>query len=134
MGALPGSSLSRTMAGGPNPAPSLGNTGLGGAVVGATRTTAAVATSGNNPKASKTGIFQKVAQILQDNRAGDREAVVKLRSQNEEQADSNQILKKILNIIFLVTGLALLVAVIIVIVYTAAFGRCSGRGCRIIIA
>ncbi len=58
---------------------------------------------------------------LQDNRlkTGSEETKRKLRDQNQLQDQTNMILKKVLNIIFVTTGVSLFLAVIIVIIYTS---------------
>ncbi len=63
---------------------------------------------------------------LQDNRlkTGSEETKKKLRDQNQMQDQTNMILKKVLNIIFVTTGVSLFLAVIIVIIYTS-IGKCD---------
>ncbi|KAK2167071.1 hypothetical protein LSH36_32g11006 [Paralvinella palmiformis] len=93
----------------------------------------------------KDTIFNKIARVLEDNRVkrGDKDMGLKLRTVNRLQdASELQILKKILNIIFLITGAALLLGVIVVIIYTAVSTSCPKlkepengytvpRGCRV---
>ncbi|ELU11542.1 hypothetical protein CAPTEDRAFT_215352 [Capitella teleta] len=77
------------------------------------------------PKRSKTkaireiAIFRKIRLFLQDNRLRSAEGQLKLKKINQDQEVSNPILKRILNIIFITTGVALLLAVVIVIIYTS---------------
>ena len=67
----------------------------------------------------------QVMMRLQDNRleSGDQETARKLRDINNQEAESHGLLKKVLNVIFITTGVALLVSVIIVIIYTS-IGKC----------
>ncbi|KAK2178509.1 hypothetical protein NP493_541g02018 [Ridgeia piscesae] len=71
-------------------------------------------------------VLAKLTRLLQDNRmaAGDAETPPK-----KEQGRSNPVLRKILNIIFLSTGIILLLAVVVVIIYTSisAFSRDTAR-------
>ena len=71
-------------------------------------------------------VLKKVVRVLQDNRmnSSDPETVQRLQEMNRTQSDSYPILKTILNVIFITTGVVLLVAVVIVIIYT------SGRMAR----
>lgn len=61
-------------------------------------------------------VLAKLTRLLQDNRmaAGDAETPPR-----KEQGRSNPVLRKILNIIFLSTGIMLLLAVVVVIIYTS---------------
>ena len=61
-------------------------------------------------------VLDKLTRLLQDNRmaAGDAETPPR-----KEQGRSNPVLRKILNIIFLSTGIILLLAVVVVIIYTS---------------
>ena len=69
---------------------------------------------------NSTSIFKKFARFLQDNRmSGGTASAERLKTMNKAQHTSNPILKKILNIIFLSTGVALLLAVVVVIIYTS---------------
>ena len=71
----------------------------------------------------KDSIFKIIGRVLQENqlKSGGKDTEHKLRTINRLQEDGKQlyVLKKILNIIFLTTGMALLLGVIVVIVYTA---------------
>lgn len=66
-------------------------------------------------------ILKKIALCLQDNRmrTGSDETKQKIRDMNESQDTTNMILKKILNIIFVTTGITLFLSVVIVIIYTS---------------
>lgn len=66
-------------------------------------------------------LLKKVVQLLQDNRlkSGDEEAAEKLRELNRSQNESFPVLKTVLNAIFITTGVVLLIAVVVVIIYTS---------------
>merc|ERR1712002_392976 len=66
-------------------------------------------------------ICLKIGRCLVDNRleTGGSDIKDKLREINSNTDEKNQCLKKILNIIFLTTGVALFLAVIVVIIYTS---------------
>lgn len=66
-------------------------------------------------------LFKKLVQLLQDNRlkSGDEEAAEKLRELNRSQNERFPVLKSILNAIFITTGVVLLIAVVVVIIYTS---------------
>lgn len=66
-------------------------------------------------------LLKKVVQLLQDNRlkSGDEEAAEKLRELNRSQNESFPVLKTVLNAIFITTGVVLLIAVVVVIMYTS---------------
>lgn len=65
--------------------------------------------------------FKSVASCLEDNRlkTGNQETQDKIKEINTNVSDSHRILKKILNILFVTTGVSLFLAVIIVIIYTS---------------
>lgn len=66
-------------------------------------------------------VLKKVVRILQDNRlnSGDEETAQRLQDLNRSQTESYPILKTILNVIFITTGVVLLIAVVVVIIYTS---------------
>lgn len=69
-------------------------------------------------------VIRKIGRVLQDNRmksAGkvNKEMAAKFKKMNMDDRASQTILKKILNIIFVTTGMALFVSVVIVIIYTS---------------
>lgn len=66
-------------------------------------------------------VLKKVVRLLQDNRlnSGDEETAQRLQDLNRSQSESYPILKTILNVIFITTGVVLLIAVVIVIIYTS---------------
>ena len=66
-------------------------------------------------------VLKRIYLCLEDNRmkTGNQETQDKLKDMNLSQSESHQILKKILNIIFVTTGVSLFLAVIIVIIYTS---------------
>ncbi|CAH1773300.1 unnamed protein product [Owenia fusiformis] len=69
----------------------------------------------NNPS-----VLKKLTHFLHDNRLqNSKDAKAKLKAQNDHQQRSHTILKKVLNVIFLTTGVCLFLAVIIVIIYTS---------------
>ena len=78
---------------------------------------------GNDRSNKRRGLpscIKKIAVVLEDNRlqTGGKATADKIRDMNQNQDESNPILKKILNIIFVTTGVALFLAVIVVIIYT----------------
>lgn len=107
---------------------------------------AATVTSGAGPGAKQGGwrdvfrkrkeyaALRKLALLLQDNRtsastssglSGSEKRTAERRGQDVQAADrdSSPVLKRILNILFITTGMALLLAVVAVIIYTS-IGRC----------
>lgn len=73
-------------------------------------------------------VLKKVVRVLQDNRMinADQDATQRLHNDDHNgaggaatDADSYPILKTILNVIFITTGVVLLVAVFVVIIYTS---------------
>lgn len=80
---------------------------------------------------NETSLLDRLLKRLQDNRlqSGDPETARKLQEINRSQNASNIILKKILNIAFVTTGVALLLSVIFVIVYTSIGKRLSTPVC-----
>ena len=69
----------------------------------------------------RPAFVKTIAHYLQDNRlkTGSAETRVKLRKANKNQKQSNLLLKKILNIICVVLGMANLLAVFLWIIYTS---------------
>ena len=69
----------------------------------------------------RPAVFKKIAHFLQDNRlkTGNADTQERLRTLNKTQEQSSPILKKTLNIIFVTTGVSLLLAVVVVIIYTS---------------
>ena len=63
----------------------------------------------------------KLSKIIQDNRMrdGDKDTAKKLKEMNKNQEQRHQILKRVLNIIFVTTGIVLFLAVVVVIIYTS---------------
>ena len=69
-------------------------------------------------------VLRKVARVLRDNRTQsggkiNKKMAAKVKKMNQEDLASQTILKKILNIIFVTTGMSLFVSVVIVIIYTS---------------
>ena len=85
------------------------------------------ATSLHTPAVPRQSLLRRILRRLEDNRVEGHEvemtAAERKRKRAEDEA-SYALLKKILNAIFVTTGLILLLSVIVVIIYTT-FGTCS---------
>ncbi len=75
--------------------------------------------------ATISDVCDTIGSCLNDNRTeGSKATADKFKKMNKSQDETNLILKKILNIIFVTTGMALFISVVIVIIYTS-IGRCN---------
>jgi len=81
----------------------------------------------HTPAVPRQSLLRRILRRLEDNRVEGHEvemtAAERKRKRAEDEA-SYALLKKILNAIFVTTGLILLLSVIVVIIYTT-FGTCS---------
>lgn len=66
-------------------------------------------------------LFAKITTVLQDNRlkSGSSSTQEQIKEMNKNQEESHKVLKKILNIIFITTGVSLFLGVVVVIIYTS---------------